>query len=610
MKKPLLFLLAVSCAGASIGQLSTMQHYYEFAPSQKHAEGAITTLPNRTAETGGDRAVYYSQDFDAGLDGWTTEIIEGPVGFELTNVGHENDPENTFQIPVLATTTPTQWIVLDSDGDNDSYANAEEATLTSPELDLSAAVGGFVALKFEQFFAEWQPAETEDHCYIGISTNGVDFEEIEINEGVGREARANPELIAYDITDMIAGEEENVWIRFRWTGAWNYGWQIDNVQIEDIQESDLEIGAVYRTYDEGIVYSQIAIDQAAPMIIGAIIKNVGHIDQTNIGFDYEITGPAGTVVSSGSATEFIAGLANGEQDTLLIETGYTPDALGNYEVSWTATSDAADDDMSNNTATDDYLTITEHTMALDYDKGPVAEIGNWPLKIGQAWFGNLMQFQTADVATAMEIKITDYTLNQGNVINGAVWGVPEGGADWILLTTTDDYEIKPGDLGNFVTLDMEAFEVDATTLYLFCAAQYGSSEEPMFERQGDIGFNNIQGRDDELLNRGFFDRLAPIVRVRFNEGEVSLAESETEVPFGVFPNPATDELTIRTFFNDAQPAKITITAISGNTVQSIDLGTVSGGLTTTVDLSELAEGVYFVTLSHANDQRVKRVVVQ
>ena len=131
-------------------------------------------------------------------------------------------------------------------------------------------------------FYEWQPAETAEHCYIGVSTDGIAWTEIEINEGVGREARPNPEKVSWDITDLIAGEEANVWVRFRWDGAWNYGWQIDNVQIEDINESDLAILTAYRNYDGGIVYSQVAQAHAQEFIIGAVIKNIGHIEQTNI----------------------------------------------------------------------------------------------------------------------------------------------------------------------------------------------------------------------------------------------------------------------------------------------------------------------------------------
>lgn len=594
-------------AGASYAQAPYMTNNYVYAPTEKHAPHAITTIDGRKVDEGMDREVYYSENFDAGFGGWVDEIQEGSVGFKLTDTGHENDPANTFQIPVLETSTPTQWVLVDSDGDGTSYANPEEATLTSPELDLSDAAGSFVALTFEQFFAEWQPAETSDHCYVGISTDGTTFTEVEINEGVGREARPNPEYISWDITDLIAGSESSIWIRFRWEGAWNYGWQIDNIQIEDINESDLMLVDTYRSYDGGIVYSQVAEVHAAPMVIGAIIKNIGHIEQTNIKFDYVITGPDGSEVASGTSTETIASLNNSEQDTILEETGYTPDAIGTYTVEWTAVADDADDNEADNVTEDGHFQLTEHTMALDYDEGPAVEIGNWPLKTGEAYFGNLMTFQAADVATAMQVMITDYEDNLGEQIKVAIWEFPEGGAEWTLVYDSDDHTIVEADLGNMITFDLEEFDVNETSTYMFCGYQYSSGPQPIFVRQGDIGFNNVQGRDDEFNNRGFFDRRAPIIRVRLFEGEVGVAENEKEY-FGIYPNPATDAINVSLSLNDSENTVVRLIDITGKTVEMIQLGAVNGSKQVALGLDNLTPGIYFIELNGSNGKQVKKFV--
>ena len=151
MKKSYLIGSTFLLAGMSFAQAPYMRNNFTYAPDEKHAPFAISTLDGRSLETEHDRAVYYTQDFDGGFDGWAAVIQEGPVNFKLTDSGHENDPENTFQIPVMATSTPTQWVLLDSDADNSSYGIPEAATLTSPMLDLTAASGEFVALTFDQF---------------------------------------------------------------------------------------------------------------------------------------------------------------------------------------------------------------------------------------------------------------------------------------------------------------------------------------------------------------------------------------------------------------------------------------------------------------------------
>ena len=607
MKKIYLSIGTVLLASMSFAQAPFMQHNFSNAPTEKYAPGAISTIDGRRIEESGDRDIFYSENFDDGFAGWTAAIETGPVGFKLTSTGHENDPENTFQIPVLTSSTPSQWVIIDSDGDNSSYAISEAATLTSPVLDLSAAAGTFVALQFEQFFAEWQPAETSDHCYIAVSTDGLAWTEIEINEGVGREARPNPEYISWDITDIIAGSESTVWIRFRWEGAWNYGWQIDNVSVENINESDIQIVDTYRMYDNGIVYSKLAQAHSQEFNIGAIIKNVGHIEQTNIGFDWTIKTPSGAVAASGTS-ETIPSLLNSEQDTIIIATGYTPSELGNYTVEWTAISDDADDDVSDNSVTDNYFELTEFVMALDYEGGPVVETTNWPLKTGLGYFGNLMTFQGDDVATALLVKLADHSENAGEIIGAAIFEFPEGGSGWGLVYNTSDYEIKPSDIGNFVTFDLEEFNVNSTSTYVFCSFIYSNGPQPIFERQGDIGFNNVQGFDDEFLARGFFDRNAPTVRVRLNEGEVSLEEHERTDFFSIFQNPASDAINVRFATTESTSTTVNVIDITGKVIRTINLGTTNGTQQISIDLNELTTGIYFVELVNDNGTQIKKFV--
>jgi hypothetical protein len=610
MKKIYFFIGALFLAGGASAQAPFITNSYQFLPTIKHAPGAISTVDGREISGEMDRTTYYSENFDMDFGGWTAEIQTGPVGFALTATGHENDPENTFQIPVLNTDTPTQWVLVDSDGLNSSYGTAEEATLTSPELDLSASIGEYVAFTFDQFFAEWQPAETEDHCYIGVSVDGLTWVEKEINEGVGREARPNPEKVSWDISDLIAGSESSVWLRFRWEGAWNYGWQIDNVEIENINASDISVMDAYRTYDGGIVYSQVAEAHASEFIIGAIIRNTGHFDQTNIAFDYTITGPGGAEVASGTSADVIPLLTNGEQDTLLHATGFVPTELGSYTIEWVATSDDTDDAPADNTVEDDHFMLTEYTMALDYNEGSIVEIDNWPLKVGEAYFGNLMTFQTTDVATALEVKLTNHSVNEGEIIRAAVWAFPEGGAEWYDAYQGDDYIITEDDLGEIISLSLDGFNVDDANTYLFTVYQYNSAPMPLFEKQGDIGFNNIQGKDDELLNRGFFDRKAPIVRARLYADEVSVNENKSEDKFGMYPNPANDNLNVVLSLNESENTNLNIVSISGQIIKTVSLGSLNGTKTVQISLDELTTGIYFVELINKNGKQVKKFIKQ
>jgi hypothetical protein len=247
-------------------------------------------------------------------------------------------------------------------------------------------------------------------------------------------------------------------------------------------------------------------------------------------------------------------------------------------------------------------------MALDYDEGPVVETVNWPLKTGEGYFGNLMTFMTEDIVTAMEIKIANHSENEGEVILGAIWEFPEGGAEWGLVYQTDDYSLTPEDIGNVVTLDMEEFDVVPTSTYTFCSYQYSNGPMPIFERQGDIGFNNVQGFDDEFLARGFFNRLAPIVRIRLNEGEVSIDEDTQAEFFALYPNPATDLLKVSLALNNSENTLINVLDISGKIVQTIQLGAVNGTTQVVVSIDDLTAGVYFIELVNSKGKQVKKFV--
>lgn len=615
MKKIYTLLGLFLIAGGAKAQNPALTPIYDFNPDQKHAPGGISWYPNRPATTNQNRTVFYSEDFDAGYGGWENNIQSGNAGFDLTNVGHANNAGSTYTIPTLMTDTPTQWICIDSDGTpGGSYSLAENATLTSQEIDLSAATGLYVALQFDQFFAEWQPTtgETEDHCYIAVSTDSTNWTEVEINEGVGREARPNPELISWDITDFIAGNESTVWFRFRWEGAWNYGWQIDNIEVVDINEKDLMIVDTWRCYSPaGMTYSLVPQAHATEFQIGAIIKNIGHIDQTNVTFDWEIKDPTNATVASGTAADVLS-LSNSEYDTILIATGYTPTALGTYTVEWTATSTEGDDNTTDNFVSDNHYELTEYTYGLDYDEGPVEEIDNWPQMTGEAYFGNLFDFKTNDVISGIDVKLTNHSEIVGEEIFAAIFYFPDGGAEWVLLwdNISSGHTIETSDLGQTITMSTgtSGIDVNTTDLYLVTVGQYGSAAMPMFERQGDIGWNYIQGRDQDAANRGFFDRKAPIVRARINSAELGVEDDTQEEHFSVYPNPATDAVNINLVLNNSENTVVNVLDVTGKVIQTINLGNVDGERNISVDLSEIPTGVYFIELNNSNGRTVKKFV--
>jgi hypothetical protein len=606
--------LTLLIGGVSYGQSSNHTKPYVFDSQIKDAP--ITTIPGNTFKSGtrSDLDVFYTEDFDAGWNNWVPAIQAGNVNFELTSTGHQNSPGNTYQIPALATSTPAQWVVLDSDRDGADGA-PEAATLTSPVIDLSglgATSDQFIQMEFDQFFPEWE----NDECWIGVSTDGVNWIEKEINAGVGRNARPNPEHISWDITDAVIGNLSTVQIRFRWVGSWDYGWQIDNVQISEMYESDLALTALYRNIDGSFTYSKVPLNHSKEMVVGAIIKNIGHIEHTNIGFDYVIKNESNVEVASGSATTDLV-FGNTDIDTIFWETGFTPDIVGVYTVEITATSDQMDDFESNNFQSDSYYEITDYIFARDYPEGEKVAISFFPSAdpvqtAREAMFGNLFYFKQNDVVSALEVEIA----NNSNIIGESIYTIigrvdtvnPE--ATWS-FDAINNFTVSADDLGTMkIVAFPEGYNVNSSDMYFFMIGHYGWADEndpqDYFMRQGDIFTNNAQGRDAEGNNRGFFDRKAPIVRLRVNADEVSINEHK-KAEFAFYPNPTQDELTLLVSANN-EPITIVIRDMAGNLVQTLDLGTITSGEATTVDVSSFSSGMYMIEMISESNHSTKKFV--
>jgi len=629
MKKIYFLIGALVLSGSTMAQISNGVKTYDFVQSGKHIPGAISVKDNRNVNTNQDRTVYFTEDFNGGLNGWVADNQAGPADFGLTTTGHQNTASNSFQIPALSTTG--NWVLFDSDGDGTGYTTPEEATFNSPKIDLTSATGVDVALKFDQFFAEWDVnfsngAESSEHMYIAISTDSSDWSnEIEINEGVGRLARENPEQISWDITDYIAGNEANIWFRFRWEGAWNYGWQFDNIIVEDILNKDLGVKTIWRGMSDLspangsslYMYSQIPQAHVDTMIVGAIVENLGHLTHTNVVIDYEITGPLGTVVNSGQVG-FADPIVNEPGfDTLLFSTDYVPDALGNYSLKMTVSSTEGDDLVDNDSLVDAFYEVTDFTYAADFAEGSAVGCDAWPLSGNtEGWYGNVFLFKGSDQISGIDFKVANNASNVGEIVYGEIYSFDTGTSEWVSQwdNNSTGHPIVSGDLGNIVTMSTDGFSVnEITEFYLVTVKQLAPTTDPIFERQGDVKLGRTQGYSFSSTNSeyggiSFFDRLAPIVRARVNSAEVGIDDTQMDEKFSVYPNPASDVVNVNVTLTNSENTTIKVLDISGKVIQTINLGTVNGEQKVAVSVADFSTGVYFIEMTNTNGKQVKKFV--
>ena len=84
-------------------------------------------------------------------------------------------------------------------------------------------------------------------------------------------------------------------------------------------------------------------------------------------------------------------------------------------------------------------------------------------------------------------------------------------------------------------------------------------------------------------------------------------EEQQLAAFAFYPNPTADDLNI-TVSAKNEPITIVVRDMAGNLVKSIDMGVVSGGSTTSLDVSAYASGVYIVEMIGQTNHSVKRFV--
>lgn len=582
---------------------------YQFSSTTKHAPNGVTFVDMRDAFNHyQDRTVFYTENFDAGFNGWVPVTQNGPVDFQITNVGHANDAGSTFVIPALLTSTPTNWVLIDSDSDGSS-GQQEDATLTSPVIDLVAlgapAAGPYqLKVEFEQFYAGWQ----SDTLFLAVSDDGgATWDEVEImNNSVGREGRPNPEIVSINVSPYITNAT-NVKLRMRWTGNWDYGWQFDNITIAELPDNDMKISSTFHgDLVNAFMYAQVPVEQAVPLVIGADVKNIGYLTQTNIAIQWEVFNPSGTSIGSGTSTSTIASLNNNENDTIWINTGITPTALGNYSFTFDVIATAPDDATANNSMDNDNFWLTPYTYAADYGN-PSAAFYNWSgNNDGACSIGNIYTIEADDVIGGITVKLDNNTVVEDKLMYCVLYKFD--GTTYVYEDQTSDYTTTSADNGQFVTLFFDApVNAVAGDAFLAMAAHYGGTETAGFELAGQVAQGAVAGTDEASALVSLLNPSAPMVRMLMHDF-TGVEEAAATNRFEVYPNPATEALNVTLTLVQSENTVINVLDITGKVVKTINLGTVNGDKNVTVSLDEMTSGIYFIQLVNADGKQVKKFV--
>ena len=236
--------------------------------------------------------IILSEDFETAtisegfVNGWTVESAEGTVGEWVVNNPTTETPlygGNTGIVDPAQGNCTNNYAVVDSDGYGS--AGSQDTSLISPVFDLSGYTDVILSLN------QWHRVYQASVAYIDSSiNNGASWENIVTQaDAVGN--------TIIDISSL--GGNPEVQIRFRYTGAWEYWWGIDDITIQQPEGSAPDICT-----------NMAPTDQATDVEITLSTTNTKLI---NFSWDAATTGDAATSynVSIGATNELEIGTLTG-----------------------------------------------------------------------------------------------------------------------------------------------------------------------------------------------------------------------------------------------------------------------------------------------------------
>lgn len=582
MKKLYFFTLMLTTCSLGLAQQKVAQTHGESKPYYSPAPSAKGT-------------VIWSEDFASGIPStWTNTTIAGPVDWKYTTVGHTGG----FPTAALESSTANNgWIIVDSDADNFSGGGAEDSHLLTDTIDCTGFTN--VKLEFQQMFRRWMA----DITTVRVTTDGgATFTDFVLNGTVDQTGTPNPDYVNIDISTAIAASPSTVQIEFWWQGNWDYGWQIDDIAVKEIDSSDVLMKN--EAFHSVVEYYMTPLNHAMPMDFSADVENIGLTVQTNVMMNVDVNDGASSVFSGTS--NIIPTLAPSTTDSMGVTTTFTPAAIGSYDITYTVSQDQTDLDLSNNLRLGSFE-ITDTIYAVDngiyggeWWNQDTQGLGSDPYHIGAAY-----EMNDNDVITSISVYIGPSTVPNSTIVvelyewDGTQFPVAS-------VAESDIFDITASDIDGWVTVPLQSnYSASSGTPVLASVYHTGGSNIVYIGYATNTAAGYTLSADDPLTAWSGQPR-CPMIRLNMANGVNEVVENDVHEVV-VYPNPADDQFTV----NVAQlnsDASVSVIDITGKAVYT---GTIfSGANQLTIDVQNFASGIYELTIENNAGISSKKVRVQ
>ena len=287
-----------------------------------------------------------------------------------------------------STTSSNGLLIVDSDlfgADANYSASWIENSWVQTAEPINCGATEFIRMSFQTRYRCWDNGSSDDSekCLVEISRDGVNWPNIstfseadgtvDYGDGVLVPSRwevfpgyetgsetGNPSFIDLDISSAAGGQEQ-VWIRFRWSGTWGYSWEIDDIFLQEAPMNDLRMESYVSTTDYANTgmyeLGAIPLGQLTNYQAGVTVKNIGINPQSGVQLNLSADG---TTIG----TSPMYSLDYDAEETLQAAYALNGLGLGSHTLEFEVSADAEDDYPENNSATR-IIEVTEYQLGRD-----------------------------------------------------------------------------------------------------------------------------------------------------------------------------------------------------------------------------------------------------
>jgi hypothetical protein len=571
---------------------------------------AISAAQTKVAQTHGESLPYYNQapeskgfviwseDFSAGgvPSGWTNTTVAGPVDWKYTTVGHTGG----FPTAALESTSAADgWMIVDSDADNFSGGGVEDSQLLTDTIDCTGYTN--VKLEFQQMFRRW----VADVTTVRVTTDGGStYTDYIINTGIDQSGTPNPDYVNIDISAAIAPSPSTVQICFWWQGNWDYGWQIDDIAVKEIDTDDVLMKN--EAFSSAAEFYMTPLNHAMALNFTSDVENIGLNAQTNVLMNVDVSDGSSSVFNGTSNT--VLTLAPGATDSLGLAATFTPASIGTYTVTYTASQDETDLDLSNNVKMSSFE-VTDTVYALDngiyggeWWNQDTQGLGSDPFHLGTAF-----EINEDDIATSISVYIGPNTVAGATIIL-ELYEYDAAGEAFPVNTVaeSDIYDVVAADIGTWITVPLQSnYQVTSGTPVMASVYHFGGPNVVYVGYSTNTAPGYTFSADDPNSAWSGQPR-CPMIRLNLANG-VNEVEETADHGLSVYPNPGSDKITLSIGQLDSD-AIVSIIDMTGKVVYSAIM--TSGAKQMEIDVQGLAAGFYELTIESDAGISSKKVSVK